>query len=329
MPAMRSSSGPVEPTSSTSPSPTSHSVPSGNTERKVATIDSQVVVADVVGVRPLAQDAAGRQAGLRALEELLREERRDAGHPRVRRLRDDDVVRAARRASGACGRRRRSAGCAGSASASWFSVSKKREASTTSGEISRTSPRSSGCVSAEPSVTPLPRPRIGRPLRGPDAAAAARAPAAAASACRRRSRHRPCRRWPARSCRPAFATATVPVAPSRYDSSSPAASAVARSGPRSAAGVLVGAAREQQSDSTGACQPRRPARRPRGRSQRVGRAPRDRDDRENHERRHGDDGRHRAEVVVQANAGNEDEAGDQRAGDRADGVHGVDQPEVA
>ena len=48
----------------------------------------------------------------------------------------------------------------GSASAREFSGSKKREASTTSGEISSTSTRSSGWRSADPSVTPLPRPRI-------------------------------------------------------------------------------------------------------------------------------------------------------------------------
>ena len=39
MPPMRASSGSVDPTSSTSASPTSHSVPSGNTDRNVATID--------------------------------------------------------------------------------------------------------------------------------------------------------------------------------------------------------------------------------------------------------------------------------------------------
>ena len=44
-------------------------------------------------MRPLAQHAARREPVARALEELPREERRDAGHPRVRRLRDDHVVR--------------------------------------------------------------------------------------------------------------------------------------------------------------------------------------------------------------------------------------------
>ena len=68
---------------------------------------SQIAGADVVGVGPLAEDAAGRQPVARLGEELAGEERRDAGNPRVRRLRDDHVV--ALRASGAdaSGRRRR------------------------------------------------------------------------------------------------------------------------------------------------------------------------------------------------------------------------------
>ncbi len=41
-----------------------------------------------------------------------------------------------------------------------MAASKKRDASTTSGEISRTTARSRPWVSAEPSVTPLPRPRM-------------------------------------------------------------------------------------------------------------------------------------------------------------------------
>ena len=53
---------------------------------------AEIRVADVVGVRPLAQHAARRQTGARDLEELAGEQRRDAGHPRVRRLRDDHVV---------------------------------------------------------------------------------------------------------------------------------------------------------------------------------------------------------------------------------------------
>ena len=52
----------------------------------------QILRADVVGVRPLAEQAVRFQARARGLEELPREERRDAGHPRIRRLRHDDVV---------------------------------------------------------------------------------------------------------------------------------------------------------------------------------------------------------------------------------------------
>ena len=89
---MRASSGSVDPTSSTSASPTSHSVPSGNDRQEGRDDRSQIGVADVVGVRPLAQHAARREPRARAFEELAREERRDARHPRVRRLRDDHVV---------------------------------------------------------------------------------------------------------------------------------------------------------------------------------------------------------------------------------------------
>ena len=56
-PAARSS-----PTSSTSASPTSHSVPSGNTEMNVADDRAQIGLADVIGMRPLAQHAAWRPA---------------------------------------------------------------------------------------------------------------------------------------------------------------------------------------------------------------------------------------------------------------------------
>ena len=48
----------------------------------------------------------------------------------------------------------------GSDNASWFSVVKKREASTTSGEISSTSARAIGWRSAAPTLTPLPRPMM-------------------------------------------------------------------------------------------------------------------------------------------------------------------------
>ena len=124
------------------------------------TMERRSVAADVVGVRPLAQHAAGRQTRLRHLEELAGEQRRDAGHPRIRRLRHDDVVLLAAEQEVGTAVADHQAGAPGSARAWWFSASKKREASTTSGEISSTSARSSAWVSAEPSVTPLPRPRM-------------------------------------------------------------------------------------------------------------------------------------------------------------------------
>jgi hypothetical protein len=43
-------------------------------------------------VRPLAQHSAGCQAIASAFEELTCEQRRDAGHPGIRRLRHDHVV---------------------------------------------------------------------------------------------------------------------------------------------------------------------------------------------------------------------------------------------
>ena len=48
----------------------------------------------------------------------------------------------------------------GSSSALWFSTSKKCDASTTSCEISTTSARSTGWLSAAPRVTPLPSPMM-------------------------------------------------------------------------------------------------------------------------------------------------------------------------
>ncbi len=53
---------------------------------------AQVLLADVVSVRPLAEDAVRSQAVARCGEELAGEERRHAGHPGVRRLRDNHVV---------------------------------------------------------------------------------------------------------------------------------------------------------------------------------------------------------------------------------------------
>ena len=59
------------------------------------------------------------------------------------------------------GRRRRSGATADRASASLVLARRRtRDASTTSGEISTTSARSIGCVSADASVTPLPRPMM-------------------------------------------------------------------------------------------------------------------------------------------------------------------------
>ena len=57
---------------------------------------SQIAGADVVGMRPLADQAIRLQSGARRFEELTCEQRRDAGHPWIRRLGDDDVVAARR-----------------------------------------------------------------------------------------------------------------------------------------------------------------------------------------------------------------------------------------
>ncbi len=56
----------------------------------------QILRADVIGVRPLAEEAAWLEAIARRLEELAGEQRRHARHPRVRRLRDDHIVAARR-----------------------------------------------------------------------------------------------------------------------------------------------------------------------------------------------------------------------------------------
>ena len=90
----------------TSSVPTSHTVPCGNTDVNVATIDFRSGFADVVGVDPLADDAARRQPIARAFEKLLREQRRHAGNPRIRRLRDDHVVLAIGQQRDAIARRR-------------------------------------------------------------------------------------------------------------------------------------------------------------------------------------------------------------------------------
>ena len=53
---------------------------------------TQIGAGDVVGVHPLADDAARLQPAARRLKELAGEERRHARHPRVRGLGDDDVI---------------------------------------------------------------------------------------------------------------------------------------------------------------------------------------------------------------------------------------------
>ena len=190
------------------------SCPGETPTRTSATIDLQVGGADVVGVRPLAEQAVGLEPRSRRLEELAGEERRDAGHPRVRRLGDDHVVAPrrqqqvrpavaddqpdARRARGRC-------------------RSRVEEAPTPRRPPARSRRRRRGAPSpvaiAEPTVTPLPRPMTQSPADGRGSGPAARR-AAAASACRRRSRRRPCRRWRARQRRPSRRTLTVAAAPS-------------------------------------------------------------------------------------------------------------------
>ena len=53
---------------------------------------SEIRAGDVVGMRPLADHAARGEAAPRRGKELPREQRRDARHPGIRRLGDDDVV---------------------------------------------------------------------------------------------------------------------------------------------------------------------------------------------------------------------------------------------
>ncbi len=202
MPPMRPSSGSVDPTSSTSASPTSHNVPLGKTDRNVATIDLQIAAADVVGVRPLAQHAAGRQPIARALEKLPREERRDAGHPRVRRLRDDHVVRLPAehqvRAAVADDQARARIG----ERAIVLGFEKPRRLDHALRDLQHVDFGRADASAPNPASRRCPG-RGSRRAADSDAAAAAHARAGAASACRRRSTRRPCRRWPGRWCRPA------------------------------------------------------------------------------------------------------------------------------
>ena len=161
----------------------------------------QVLGADVVGVRPLAQHAARGETRLGRGEELAGEERRDPGHPRVRRLRDDDVVlRAAEHQVGAAvaddqprariGQRPRVLGL--EEARGLDHLRRDLEHVDALERMAERRPERHAAAEAED-----------RRLRGaPGGAAAARAPAAAGSACRRRSTRRPCRRWPATSCRP-------------------------------------------------------------------------------------------------------------------------------
>ena len=317
-----------DPTSSTSPSPTSQSVPSGNTARNVATIDCRSRGADVVGVRPLAQHAARRQAVARGLEELAREERGDAGHPRVRRLGDDDVVALAGeqqvRSPVADDEARARVG----QRAMILVVEEARGFDDFAARSRARSARSTGCVSAEPSVTPLPRPRIATRLGVRDGAAAARARAAAASACRRSSTRPPCRRWPATSCRPPGARRRCRWGLRRNRAVRRRCSPVARSGAAQRRGVLVAAARQEQPIPVG--QRRRPGRRRRrpAAAARGGARPLDAAGDQQAQRADAPRHRHEPDGPVQAEPGDQDEPGEQRAGDGAGGVDRVDQAQV-
>ena len=176
----------------------------------------EIVIADVVGVRPLAEDATRLRAGCaRRDEEFAREERRDARHPGIGRLGDDHVVPLARqqqvRAAVADDQAR-----ARIVRARRGSRSRTRRTRRPLPVRSPTRPRARSDAGAPaPSVTPLPSPMMYDGVRVRRAAAAAGARAASASACRRRSTHPPCRRSPATSRRAARRTDTVPAAPSR------------------------------------------------------------------------------------------------------------------
>ena len=159
------------PTISRSLSLTIHAVPFGNTDVKVATIDRRVTLADGVGVRPLADDAARREPRARAFEELAREERGHAGNPRIRWLGDDHVVLLAReqqvRSSVAddqpCARIGERPVILG--------VEEARRLDHLGRNLDDIR-APIGWLSAAPSVTPLPRPTMAT-LRGSGAAAAA------------------------------------------------------------------------------------------------------------------------------------------------------------
>ena len=97
----------------------------------------------LVGVQPLREHAAVGQVGRQARVELLGEERGHAAHPRVRRLRDDDVVLAPCRARSTTSRRRSRCGCADRRTPCRRTGRKLRAPSIIEGSISIVSTRSS------------------------------------------------------------------------------------------------------------------------------------------------------------------------------------------
>ena len=121
---------------------------------------AQIGFADVVGMRPLAQHAARRQPRLRDLEELACEERGDAGHPRVGWLRHDDVVALVGQQEVRAAVARPRAGSADPRAADGSRGRRSVRPRPPRGRSPAPPRASSPWVSAEPSVTPLPRPRI-------------------------------------------------------------------------------------------------------------------------------------------------------------------------
>ena len=184
--------------SSRSPSPTSHIVPCGNTERERGDDRLAGRRADVVGVRPLAEQAVGLEPRSRRLEELAGEQRRHARHPRIRRLGDDDVValRRQQQMRPAVADDQPDGGVARAALP--LSRSKKRDASTTSGEISTTSARRTvPDASAEPTVTPLPSPMTATSCASPWSEHGQQAEQTLGQHVAGVATRRPCRRSPA------------------------------------------------------------------------------------------------------------------------------------
>ena len=171
--------------------------------RTSATIDLQIVRRDVVGVRPLADDAVRLEARARRLEEFAREQRGDARHPGIRRLRHDDVVlpggEQQMRPAVADDQTRRPVGrargrflCRKNRRLRPLQVkSRRRRRARTVPGAKRRGRRDAAAEADDRDV--LARCRAEAPAAGR---------AAAASACRPRSTRRPCRRSPATACRP-------------------------------------------------------------------------------------------------------------------------------